>query len=523
MPRSRSSTMWKWFACAALVLGLGLRAIGQPAEMAVAEGVQKVLPGYRFNKRLATPTADDHLLLFSKGRDTALIAWTDGAGKRVSIPASPMEFAVFNTRGDALGAVVARDFVLNLVLAQEPGIYVPLAPNPLLQIAALAERIPPQVTVRGPRILELNADFVNPLEQPLILNPPGKPSVALKPGDTYTVGREVLVGRQYEPLRVDVGASGIMQTVTIRVENPIVLDMRADLPGRLTVDLVNPSGEAATGRLALELVGQEGSPPFEFPVDLKRGDTVRELQVPLGVDLPLPSAVRLVLRGSVGDPRREVVIAKTPAMQFFPVAHFLADPEGSPRNWQLARAGDSFADLRSGTPPRGAPWADQGTLILAYKLGQPGAAISVRPAGPAASSIIEKPASIGLWIHGDGTGNDLSMRWRDGTGSLFETDPRALNWKGWRYVNFPLPDEMQPPIRWEDLLRLTGVNTSAGAIMASGPVLTYLFHDEESATRTETSVEVEEDVRFGDPVRLDRSQVERGQVPLEFVPASPGQ
>ncbi|MGE9295873.1 MAG: hypothetical protein ACQKBV_06265, partial [Puniceicoccales bacterium] len=46
-------------------------AMAQSPEAAVAAGIQKVLPGYQFNKRLSTPSARDHVLLFSKGRETA--------------------------------------------------------------------------------------------------------------------------------------------------------------------------------------------------------------------------------------------------------------------------------------------------------------------------------------------------------------------------------------------------------------------------------------------------------------------
>jgi len=488
----------------------------------VAGGVQKVLPGFRFNKRLATPTAQDHLLLFSKGEQTALVAWTEGDSKVISVPASPMDFSVFNTQGEELGAMRAANFVLELILVKEPGIYVPAGPNSLLQVAALAERIPGSLTVKGPQILELRCEFVNPLGEPLILNPPGNPSVALKPGSAHTVRREVIVGRTYEPMRVDVGASGIFQTVTINVANPLMMDLRADLPGRLTIDLLNPSGEAFSGRLALELLGSEGPPPLEFPVSMEKGKTITQIEVPLGAGLPLPSAVRLVLRGAVGNPRREIVIASTPPMQFAPSASFAARPDGTPRNWRLNRPDSSaFADFRAGTPPGGAPWADNGTLILAYRFQKPGAALSVTPADVAAETIIEKPASAGIWINGDGSGNLLSMRWRDAGGKIHATDPKPVRWKGWRYVSFPLDEDMPAPIQWVDLLRITAVNDAPGAIMASGPVLTYLFDGDAQASDSQTSVEVEEEVSFGDPVRLDRSQVERGQVPLEFVPAEP--
>ncbi|MGE9296850.1 MAG: hypothetical protein ACQKBV_11235, partial [Puniceicoccales bacterium] len=455
-----------------------------------------------------------------KGRETALVAWTTGPAKRVPIAASPMNFAVYNTQGQELGQVGAQNFVLDIVMAQEPGIYVPQSPNPLLQIAALAETLPNTIEVRGPQILELTCVFVNPLPEPLILNPPGKPSVALKPGMSYTVKREVNVGRPYEPMRVEVGASGIMQTVTINVKNPLMLDLKADLPGRLTVEILNPSGDPVQGRMALELSGQAEA-PFEFPVTLAKGETIKELQIPLGSALPLPAAVRLVLRASVGNPRREIELASTPGMQFYPVAPFNAAANGSPANWTLTKEGPSFAELRAANPPGGAPWPESGTLILAYKFDQPGATLAVNPSGSAAANVVDKPVSVGVWINGDGSGNLASMRWRDASGKVFETDPKPVTWQGWRYVSFSLDSAMKAPIRWENLLRLTAVNAQPGAIMASGPVFTYNFAAQ-TDTGDETSVKVKDEVSVGNPVRLDRQQVEQGTVPLEFVPAQPG-
>ncbi|MEO0794483.1 MAG: hypothetical protein AAFX93_04955 [Verrucomicrobiota bacterium] len=475
-------------------------------EMRVAAGMQKLLPDMKFNKRLSTPSDEDHLLLFSNGNQLALVAWTEGEAKRILAPASPMDFLVYNTDGKPLGSILAQGFVLEIILSQEPGIYVPKGANALLMIAALAERVEPRIRVKGPAFLELTCDFVNPLNEPLILSTPGEPSVAIKPGKSYTVRQDVIVGRDAEPIRLQVGASGIYQDVTIEVENPLLVDVRADLPGRLTVDLINPAGTALQGRMSLSLVGDSRA-PFVFPVEMKRGESIESIQVPMTINLPLPKPIEVSINESIGDPREDVELTRTSPLQFAPIAGFEAAGEGKPVNWMLKKSGESFADLRAGNPPGGAPWGENSTLILAYTFENAGASLAIAPANPIAGSITQLPNSVGMWIRGDGSGNLVSMRWRDGQGNRFSSRPRPMSWKGWRYETFALDSKMVPPIRWESLLTVDSVSPSSGAAMVCGPVLNYGFDQLSKQAEAEVSVEVEDDVTFGNPVKLDRSQL----------------
>jgi hypothetical protein len=61
-----------------------------------------------------------------------------------------------------------------------------------------------------------------------------------------------------------------------------------------------------------------------------------------------------------------------------------------------------------------------------------------RPAGHHRN---EGPAAFhGVWIDGDGTGNEFLMRFTDTTGQTFQTNPQHLDWTGWRAVEFSLDD-----------------------------------------------------------------------------------
>ncbi len=48
---------------------------------------------------------------------------------------------------------------------------------------------------------------------------------------------------------------------------------------------------------------------------------------------------------------------------------------------------------------------------------------------------------LGMWIHGDGSGNLARVRFVDASGQVFQPHGHAIIWKGWRYVTFPLNDQ----------------------------------------------------------------------------------
>ena len=116
--------------------------------------------------------------------------------------------------------------------------------------------------------------------------------------------------------------------------------------------------------------------------------------------------------------------------------------------------------------------------------------------------------SLGLWINGDGSGNLLSVRWRDATGKVFQPKPRPVSWKGWRYESFATDDRMQPPLQWDSLVHLEAQAPSSGAVMISGPVLSYQSGAASNfISAPSKNVQVEDDVSFGDPVKLDAKQL----------------
>ena len=101
-----------------------------------------------------------------------------------------------------------------------------------------------------------------------------------------------------------------------------------------------------------------------------------------------------------------------------------------------------------------------------------------------------QPRSYGFWLYGDGKGCQTRIRFADTTGQTFQPDGPKIDWKGWRYVSFPLESHASKalshwggandgtvhyPVKWDAAFLLD--NTSRlpieGEIYLSAPTLIY--------------------------------------------------
>ncbi len=104
--------------------------------------------------------------------------------------------------------------------------------------------------------------------------------------------------------------------------------------------------------------------------------------------------------------------------------------------------------------------------------------------------LYREPGFLALWIYGDGKGLQARIRFRDSTGQVFQPDGPRINWKGWRYVTFPMWNtEAKPlahwggkndgvihyPIEWDSIFILDNVSRQPveGEIYLSAPTLIY--------------------------------------------------
>lgn len=459
-------------------------------EAAIAEAMQTVLKGYRFNKRLLAPGEGDHWLLFSRGEsEVALVGWTTADTNRVALaPATPMVFNAYSWNGTQLGTVNTQDYEIGMVLEKQPKVLIPQQPNPFLQFAARAQTVEPVIRVKGPRTLELTCDFYNPTSEVAVMAVPDMDKmIAVQPGATQTIRKTITVGRSAEPIRTSIGAMGINQPVTIIVENPLELLVRPEEPRMLTLDVVNPGGEEMNGQVVFSLGG--AGEPFRSPLEIKRGQRLQTLRIPLGSELPLPGAMQVSIEQSVAQPMRQTyVLARTGALQFVPTGNFLqTTADNAPAGYEVVETANASAALRGGTPNTPIPWPAQGALSIVYDLGSQAerpdnksiSSVGVKPVSAATAQVPGTPSQVAFWLQGDGTGNLVSVSWRDAAGREHTSDPQPLNWTGWRYVTFDAPTRaVSYPLQWASLLSVTAapggsLQSRRGSLLANGFCFIY--------------------------------------------------
>lgn len=462
----------------------------------VARVMDGPLRGFTFNKRLANGDADDTIMLFQRGNDVVIVGWTKGADRVVPIPASRMVFELYDENGQIIGEVDGVNNLVYMPLTKLPRFLVPTQANARLLIGASATRLPPAIRVKGPATVPVTVEFTNVLQQDFLLSiNEGANFVALRPGETYLVQREVEVGRAAEPVPVFVGATGFRQKTEIEVTNPIRIRLTPDVKGALNLRITNPSGEAFRARAELRLIAEQQIDPLVFEVAMRRGQTTLDYQIPRATpgEIPFPLQVVLIVTVGGNDERdadrfnrdddddgepRAIALAYSPATLFRGAGNFRGlDLEGKPSAYQAFATGDATLALSLDSPLEGLPNVDAGSLELLYRFQKPGGFVSIVPRNDAQRLVAGRPAALGLWIYGDGAGLTPSLVMRDATGQRFSFSGKPITWKSWEYVIIPLDREMRPPLTLESFFQLdNGKYPSFGRIYLNDA--TWIYEEE---------------------------------------------
>jgi len=92
----------------------------KPAYRA-AQTFSKYFSGYVFQQRLPTIRDDDYVLVFGKGGDRRLAAWTTSAtAHRISIPMEKGEFKVTRHTGESAGSVASGQAGISIEVSTQP-------------------------------------------------------------------------------------------------------------------------------------------------------------------------------------------------------------------------------------------------------------------------------------------------------------------------------------------------------------------------------------------------------------------
>lgn len=117
-------------------------------------------------------------------------------------------------------------------------------------------------------------------------------------------------------------------------------------------------------------------------------------------------------------------------------------------------------------------------LKVDYRLGAGRGFFEIRP--PAGGTIPAQATSIGMWVHGDGSGHALRARIVDATGQFFQHDLGPIGFKGWRHLVVPLDNSARDrwggandgvlhfPVRLHSPLLIQPANGGAGTVYLGG-------------------------------------------------------
>lgn len=121
----------------------------KPAYLA-ARTLTEQLKGFRFQRRIQTgtandPNAPDYILLFRRGKDVKIVAWTSRPEPTsVALPVSPGTFRAVAHTGEKLPELTAGDRFLSLHLTDAPQYITPNQPN--ASLLTQAQIAPPSST-----------------------------------------------------------------------------------------------------------------------------------------------------------------------------------------------------------------------------------------------------------------------------------------------------------------------------------------------------------------------------------------
>jgi hypothetical protein len=160
----------------------------------------------------------------------------------------------------------------------------------------------------------------------------------------------------------------------------------------------------------------------------------------------------------------------------------------SPEQWQVRPDGDpaiaSEQTLAHVAPPEPVS-ADGPVLRIDYRFDAGWKFLTINPAAPDAIGPMPQDATqLGLWVHGDASGNAMRMRYVDSTGQTFQPSAGPLDFTGWRYITFDLHEKAighwggkqdgipHPPLKLDALFLIDSADRQAtrGKVHIASPV-----------------------------------------------------
>ena len=462
----------------------------KPAYIA-AKTLTSTLNGYRYLRRVALPNPNDYLLLFRKGEDLALAAWTTGDPHPITLSLPRGTVRVVDYMGKSRSVNVSgAPFVVDL--SQEPQ-YLLLPPHADLSLVGAWSPARQILTIRAGRTHAIPVHLQNPTGRTLnatlrarygeqVL---GQRRVRLNPHEPRTVNLPVKIEeRGSETLRVTLEwvseQANVLQTATLWlcVSNQLKVHTLPPVRQQVTAIVENLTGEVLQATLRVQAGDRQGS----APVNLAKGQ--REAMVHVQMPEPVPADVRL--SAQIVD-HKGVVLARSEETRWVLLDAVRTEVAG----WRAWLDGDAKvegkAELSIAEAPEPTPLGVRTAARLDYRFAK-GWRFACVNLPDQFVPIEGKPKAVGMWVYGDGSGNMLRCRVTDSTGQTFQPDYGPMTWKSWRFVTMRL-DGLFPgfwggkndgvvhyPIRWEAVVLVDSNQQSVDqdwSIYVTGIALQY--------------------------------------------------
>lgn len=463
----------------------------KPAYRA-AQALNQSLKGFQFNKRLDVGRADDYILLFNQGNQVKIAAWTTARSPhKTVIPTSPGSFRALDYLSQNPKTLKATTQGLSLSLTDAPQYLTPTQTNALLQLAAAWETMPLEHVVPGSQTIDMPLHLRNPLSTPIQVNT-GTQTATIPPGQTQSLVTTITPSRQgkAQPLRLEWQIQGIgtlTQRTDLLLTNPLTATILPMGANQLTIVLQNPGGTALKGRATLTNLQGLGVKTRSQPIRFASGETQKYLKFKAR---RMQSTYQAGVEVSEGG-----TIHTFPPQQFKTVINF-SDLNEKKVGQVLQAVPGGDAKVRSQqsltvipSASRYATTVGRKVLKITYQFQAGWKYLHLLPTRQYQSrlKIQDRPQSLGLWIHGDGSGNQISLRYQDKTGQIFQPKSQVITWKGWRYITFALDGQdatvwggaadgiVHYPIQLNSLLAIDNAKkqVTSGEIYVGQPTLVW--------------------------------------------------
>jgi polysaccharide biosynthesis protein PslG len=496
----------------------------KPAYIAM-KTLAEQLGHFRFSKSLKSDVEKEARLLFARADQTRIAAWQTRLGHAdgMNLFRSEARFDVVSYLGEKR-AFLPGDLSSRNIFDDAPHYLTPVEDTDIkaFQVAAAWERVPLEFVTRVPSELTGVSRVKNEFPFPLALevgtglvfcgmSSDAEPLVKVSPGGVKEESFQIPISNptagqslSFELLAWLPGWPPVKfyQDSRIEILNPMGAELLPPTDAVVPIRISNPSGAAVSGTASYIVDSKFANPDSPSqPFLLKDGQRETIIQFPLqraknpkGEMVPITnfgaSSVEVRLDGGsnpfflpLGIPIR---------IKGFVSDHVSVWNDGDAH----VRADISVAD---GLPEDGAPAVGGAGVRVAYTIGggwkfcqlkfkHPDEPMGFLPV--AFPSTLCEPVKYCLWLHGDGKGCQARARFTDATGQTFQPDGPKIDWKGWRYVTFPMQSSGEKPlshwggandgvihypIKWDTIFLLDNVSRQAveGEIYLSAPTLIY--------------------------------------------------